>query len=78
MKTATVRDLRNNFSQLSTWIDDGETIEITKRGVSYVQVIPTKKNLLKKRPNFHERAIRVSKGKLINTDKILEMNKGIS
>ncbi len=76
MKTATIRDLRNNFAQLSAWIDDGETIEITKRGVSYVQVVPTKKRTIKRRPDFHERAVRGSKGKVINTEKILQMNKG--
>ncbi len=32
MKTATVRDLRNNFARLSKWLEKGETIEIVKRG----------------------------------------------
>jgi antitoxin (DNA-binding transcriptional repressor) of toxin-antitoxin stability system len=32
MKTATVRDLRNNFSMLEAWLNDGETICIEKRG----------------------------------------------
>ena len=32
MKTATVRDLRNNFSKLETWLAEGEEIQIEKRG----------------------------------------------
>lgn len=32
MKTATVRDLRNNFSVLETWLAEGEQIQIKKRG----------------------------------------------
>lgn len=32
MKTATVRDLRNNFSKLEAWLAEGESIEIQKRG----------------------------------------------
>ena len=32
MKTATIRDLRNDFARLSKWLDKGETIEIIKRG----------------------------------------------
>ena len=33
MKTATVRDLRNNFAMLEAWLSDGESICIEKRGV---------------------------------------------
>ena len=33
MKTATVRDLRNNFAMLEAWLNDGECICIEKRGV---------------------------------------------
>ena len=32
MKTATVRDLRTKFPVLSRWLDDGQQIEITRRG----------------------------------------------
>ena len=32
MKTATVRDLRNNFSKLEAWLGDGESVRIEKRG----------------------------------------------
>jgi len=32
MKTATVRDLRTKFPVLARWIEDGQQIEITRRG----------------------------------------------
>lgn len=33
MKTATVRDLRNNFAMLEAWLGDGESVCIEKRGI---------------------------------------------
>jgi antitoxin (DNA-binding transcriptional repressor) of toxin-antitoxin stability system len=32
MKTATVRDLRNNFGKLEAWLHNGEEVCIEKRG----------------------------------------------
>jgi antitoxin (DNA-binding transcriptional repressor) of toxin-antitoxin stability system len=32
MKTVTVRDLRNNFSKVESWLGEGEEIRIEKRG----------------------------------------------
>lgn len=32
MKIVTVRDLRNNFSKVETWLGEGEEIRIEKRG----------------------------------------------
>lgn len=41
MRTASVRDLRNQFGKLSEWLDAGETIEILKHGKPYARVIPS-------------------------------------
>ena len=41
MKTATVADLRNNFRRVSAWIENGETVEIVKRGQVIAQLVPT-------------------------------------
>ena len=38
MKTATVADLRNNFRQVASWIEHGETVQITKRGRAFAQL----------------------------------------
>lgn len=40
MKTATVRDLRNDFARLSKWLEQGETIEIIKRGQPVADLVP--------------------------------------
>ena len=40
MKTATIRDLRNDFARLSKWLEQGETIEIIKRGKPVADLVP--------------------------------------
>jgi len=40
MKTATVADLRNKFPRVSAWLDNGETVEIVKRGRVIAQLVP--------------------------------------
>jgi antitoxin (DNA-binding transcriptional repressor) of toxin-antitoxin stability system len=48
MKTASVRELRNNFAKISRWLKAGEKVEITKRGAPYAKIeltapVPKKK-----------------------------------
>jgi antitoxin (DNA-binding transcriptional repressor) of toxin-antitoxin stability system len=40
MRTATVRELRNEFSRLSKWLESGETVQIIKRGKPFARVVP--------------------------------------
>ena len=40
MKTATVRNLRNNFSQIAKWLRDGEQVIITMRKKVIGRIIP--------------------------------------
>lgn len=40
MKTVTVRDLRNSFSMLESWLLDGEEICIEKRGQPIAVLTP--------------------------------------
>ena len=42
MKTASVRDLRNNFSKLEAWLAEGEEIQIEKRGQPVATLSPNK------------------------------------
>ncbi len=77
MKTATIRDLRNNFAQLAGWIESGETVQLTKRGALFAQIVPVAKSQNKLRmPDFSTRARRISLGKKIDTAAILEANRG--
>ena len=43
MKTASVRDLRNEFSRISKWLAAGETVQILKRGKPFARVVPESK-----------------------------------
>lgn len=40
MKTATVRDLRNNFASVAKWIEHGEQINITRNGKTFATLSP--------------------------------------
>jgi antitoxin (DNA-binding transcriptional repressor) of toxin-antitoxin stability system len=40
MKTATVRDLRNRFRRISSWLERGETVQVVKRGKPFARVVP--------------------------------------
>lgn len=43
MKTATVRDLRNEFNRISKWLDAGEVVQVLKRGKPFARVVPEPK-----------------------------------
>lgn len=47
MKTATVRELRNDFGHLSKWLESGETVQIVKRGKPFARLMPEPKCLLR-------------------------------
>lgn len=40
MKTATVRELRNEFPRIEAWVHEGESILISKRGKVIATLVP--------------------------------------
>jgi prevent-host-death family protein len=52
MRTATVRDLRNNFARVSAWISSGQEVEITKRGEVMARLVPVAPTKKRKRPKW--------------------------
>ena len=40
MRRASVADLRNHLRRVSAWIEDGEAVEIVKRGRAFARLIP--------------------------------------
>lgn len=52
MKTATVGDLRNNYSKVETWLSDGELVRIERRGepVALLTPLPKEKSAAVKAP----------------------------
>lgn len=57
MKTATLRDLRNDFSKLEAWLGEGEQICIEKRGQPIAMLMPVDAATVKKvkTPDFAAR-----------------------
>ena len=43
MQTATVADLRNHFARISAWIENGEAVQIVKRGRAFARLVPMEK-----------------------------------
>ena len=43
MKTATVRDLRNEFRRISRWLEAGEIVQVLRRGKPFARVVPEPK-----------------------------------
>lgn len=39
-RTATVADLRNNFRKVAAWLENGESVDILKRGRRYACLTP--------------------------------------
>ena len=57
MKTATVRDLRNEFPKVARWIEEGECVEITRGGkpIARLSPIPPPVGLVVSMPDFNAR-----------------------
>jgi len=57
MKTVTVRDLRNNFSKVETWLGEGEEIRIEKRGkpIGFLSATPKSAKAVKPKVDFMAR-----------------------
>jgi len=81
MKTATVRDLRTKFPVLARWMDNGEPIEITRRGRVIARLTPAAggKASKSKKPDMMKR-LRKIYGDYVMPEKevkvILDDNKG--
>lgn len=81
MKTATVRDLRNNFARVSAWIMAGQGVEITKRGKPLARLVPVDLTRATKRPKWDmearmKRLKEISGGKTLPGNSALLMREG--
>ncbi len=74
MKTATITDLRNNFRRLVAYIDNGESVEITRRGRVFARLVPavdTPKTLVK--PDFMAQLKEVWGDRVFSAAEVKEM-----
>jgi antitoxin (DNA-binding transcriptional repressor) of toxin-antitoxin stability system len=81
MKTASVRELRQNFGSLLTWIEEGQEIQITMRRRVVARLVPdrTKSGVNVRMPDFAARLKKIHGNKVIsaeNVQAILDENKG--
>ncbi len=81
MKTASVRDLRTKFPVLARWMDDGDSIAITRRGrvIAHLTPAPNRNGHTAKKPDIMKR-LRGIYGDYVMPQKearaILDENKG--
>lgn len=75
MKTATVRQLRHEFGTVLNWVEEGESVEISKRGKTIALLTPPPEPVAarpKKRPDFAGRLKRIYGDKVLSGDVIVE------
>ncbi len=78
MKSATIRDLKHDFSKIEAWIHQGEKIQVTKRGVPLMEISPLKEGKREEKKsgkiNFQEVQNRLWKGeRFFSTEEIDRM-----
>jgi antitoxin (DNA-binding transcriptional repressor) of toxin-antitoxin stability system len=81
MKTASVRELRQHFRSLLTWLEEGQEIQITMRRRVVARLVPDQPKPARKpkMPNFAARLKEIHGEKVISAgdvQAILEENKG--
>jgi len=81
MKTASVRELRQNFGGLLAWLEEGQEIQITMRRRVVARLVPDGRNIVTKvgMPDFAARLKKLHGKKVIGAQEaqaILDENKG--
>ena len=83
MKTATIRQVRHDFSTVLEWVNEGEQVEISKRGKVVALLMPPpalKPTRSRKRPDFAAR-LRMRDGNRVipaaAVNDILDYGKGV-
>jgi antitoxin (DNA-binding transcriptional repressor) of toxin-antitoxin stability system len=81
MKTASVRDLRQNFGSLLAWLEEGQEIQITMRRRVVARLVPDgpKPAAKIRMPDFAARLKKIHGEKVLSAEEaqaILDENKG--
>jgi prevent-host-death family protein len=75
MKTATIRQIRHDFSTVLHWVEDGEQVEVSKRGkIVALITAPLASKAVRpgKRPDFAARLKRIYGDKALSGNIIVE------
>lgn len=75
MKTATVRDLRNRFPRVAAWIEEGESVEITRAGRLFARLLPAKPEKTRKlvKPDIMARLKKTWGDRVFSAKEVAEM-----
>ncbi len=75
MRTATVRDLRNNFAMLEAWLAEGEQVCIEKRGkpIALLTGVGRKRPGKVKTPDFEARLNAIWGDRVFSEAEVAEM-----
>jgi antitoxin (DNA-binding transcriptional repressor) of toxin-antitoxin stability system len=73
MKIATVADLRNHFRHISAWIEDGEAVEIVKRGKAFARLVPVTGLAKTAKVDFRAQRKRIWGNRAFSTGEVNEM-----
>jgi antitoxin (DNA-binding transcriptional repressor) of toxin-antitoxin stability system len=75
MNTVNTADLRNHFRRVSAWLDNGETVEILKRGKPYAMLFPVSKAEppLPPRIDFAAQRRAIWQGRRFTAEEVAEM-----
>ena len=58
LREAAVRDLRNHFAAVAKWIEDGESVTITRNGAPFALLSPALRPAKRKRVDWKARTAR--------------------
>ena len=75
MKTATIRDLRYEFSRVEAWLRNGDEIEITKHGKPIARITPPPKPVQRKliKPDIMARLKKTWGDRIFSAKEVAEM-----
>ncbi len=82
MKTASVRELRQDFAKVLEWVTNGEEVEITKRREAVAKLVPLHRKKIPRKgmPDIAARLKKAFGARIIpdtRMNALLEQNKGI-
>lgn len=74
MKSVTTADLRNQFRRVSSWLDNGETVVVLKRGKPYARLLPiSEEKPSPTRVDFAAQRQSIWKGRKFSSAEVAEM-----
>lgn len=75
MKTATVLDLRENFSMIESWLGEGEEVQIEKRGepIAVLKALPRTGTKPLQMPDFEARRKAIWGDRVFSEEEVQKM-----